>query len=59
MTEDNVQRVDDFIDDNEIQYDDTLEDDMDDEEGVEYESDHKTSESEIEPLYIGSDDSYV
>ena len=48
---------DDFINDNEIQYDDTLEDDMDDEEDVEYESDDETSESETKPLYIDSDDS--
>ena len=44
---------DDFVNDNELQYNDTLEDDMDDEENVEYESDDETSE--IEPLYIDSD----
>ena len=37
----------------------TLEDDMDDhEENVEYNSDDEASESETEPLYIDSDDSY-
>ena len=40
-TEGNVQRVNDFIDDNEIQYNDTLEDYIDDEEDVEYEFDDK------------------
>ena len=50
-------QADDFINDNEIQYDDRLEDDMDDEEDVEYEFDDKISESKIEPLYIDSDDS--
>ena len=54
--EDDVQG-DDFINDNEIQYDDILEDDMDDEEDVEYEFDDETSESETEPLYIDSNDS--
>ena len=33
-TKDNVQGFDNFINDNEIQYDDTLEDDIDDEEDV-------------------------
>ena len=50
--EENVQSVDDFIDNNEVQYNDTLEDYMDDEEDVEYESDDETSESETENLYI-------
>ena len=57
--EENVQRVDDFIDDNEVQYDDTLEDYIDDDEDIEYESDDETSESETENLYIDSDDSNV
>ena len=48
---------DEFINDNEIQYDNTLEDDMDNEEDVEYESDYETSESETKHLYIDSDDS--
>ena len=57
--EENVQCVDDFIDDNEVQYDETLENYMDDEEDVEYESDNETSESETENFYIDSDDSDV
>ena len=57
--EENVQRVDNFIDENEIQYDDILENYMDDKEDVEYESDNETSESETENLYIDSDDSDV
>ena len=44
--EENVQCVDNFIDDNKIQYDDTLEDYMDNEEDIEYESDDETSENE-------------
>ena len=47
----------DFINDNEIQYDDRLEDDIDDEEAVEYESDDETSESKTKHLYIDSDNS--
>ena len=48
---------DDFINDNEIQYDNTLKDDTNDEEHVESESDDETSESETETVYIDSDDS--
>ena len=51
-----MQRVDDFIDDNEVQYDDRLKDDMDDEEDIEYESDDETSGSETENLYIDLDE---
>ena len=58
-SEENVQCVDEFIDDNEVQYDDTLEDYIDDDEDVEYESNDETSESETKNLYIDSDDSNV
>ena len=56
MVAEEVQRVDDFIDDNEIQYEDTLEVDMDDEKNVEYESDDETSKSETNHVYISNDD---
>ena len=59
VVKENVQRVDDFIDNNEVQYNDTLEDYMDDDEDVEYESNDKTSESEIKNLYIDSNASDV
>ena len=59
VAEENVQHVDDFIDDNKVQYSDTLEDYMDNEEDIEYEFDDETSESETENLYIDSDDSNV
>ena len=48
VAEENVQSVDDFIDDNEVQYDGTLEDYMDDQEDFEYESNDETSECQIE-----------
>ena len=54
-----MQYVNDFLDDNEIQYNNKLEDYIDDEDDVEYESDNETSRSERENLYIKSDDSYV
>ena len=54
--DENLQRVYNFIGDNKGQYDDTLEDYIDDEEDVEYESKHETSENKIENLYIDSDD---
>ena len=56
VVDENVQHIDDFIDDNEVQYDDTLEDYIDDED-VEYESDDETSKSETENLHINSNDS--
>ena len=54
--DENLQRVYNFIGDNKGQYDDTLEDYIDDEEDVEYESNDETSENKIENLYIDSDD---
>ena len=57
IADDDTLQGDDFINDNEIQYDDTSEDDTDEEKEVEYESNDKTNKSETEPVYINSDDS--
>ena len=49
--------VDDFIDNNEVQYDETLKYYMDDEQDVEHETDDKISDIEGEIMYSDIDDS--
>ena len=52
VVDENLQCVDDFVDDNKVQYNDTLEDYMNDEEDVEYEFDDETSERNRKFVYL-------
>ena len=51
MNKEDVHRIDDYIDNNEVQYDDIVEDYMEDEKDDKHESNNETTDIDAENMY--------